>query len=434
MIIVAMAIYTESYLIQSAFSDWEADPVGTTLITRPIAEVRFPKVSVCPPEGSNTILNADLVAVGNRTLTEEDRALLEGEVEHVFVHEHHMMETRRISAMVNSNNIPKLFDGTLVLGDDFDVKIMSMKGTIESPNYKELVEPDIFKQDLDIHHIVSFPHGDYTDLRDRMRGKELSMRLETESSGDGRVEEEVSWIGPKVRLHREPLAWPSARRVCQAEGGHLASYPRFKEWQQHYRVLQATLGKVGRVWLGGTDIEEENRWVWSDGTPWSGWGEGEPAMWYQGFGKDQGDDGQEENCLSADLGDSPMIQHAGNIPHIPPARIPFHVGNDDPCGERYPFLCSLAPSPVSANRTVSRWWTAEDFMFDSLHVWWRRRVAGWSLLDTLPRRMAGFRLEWGLQATQEQEAANQEEGGEGHFAFHQSFQALAVMLSCCPPT
>ena len=69
MIIVAMAIYTESYLIQSAFSDWEADPVGTTLITRPIAEVRFPKVSVCPPEGSNTILNADLVAVGNRTLT-----------------------------------------------------------------------------------------------------------------------------------------------------------------------------------------------------------------------------------------------------------------------------------------------------------------------------------------------------------------------------
>ena len=203
---MVMAIFTESYLIHSAFSDWEADPVGTTLITRPIAEVKFPKVSVCPPDGSNTILNADLVAVSNRTLAGEDRALLEAKVENIFVHEHHMVETRRISAMVNSNNIPKLFDGTLELGDEFDLKIMSMKGKIVSPNYKEEVEPEIFKDDLDIHHIVSLPHVDYIDLMDRMSGKQLTMRLEMETSGDGRVKEELSWIGPKVRLHRDPLA------------------------------------------------------------------------------------------------------------------------------------------------------------------------------------------------------------------------------------
>ena len=56
------------YLIQESFQFWSQNPIKTTIETLPISEVTFPKVSICPPKGTYTDLNYDLMRIGNRSI------------------------------------------------------------------------------------------------------------------------------------------------------------------------------------------------------------------------------------------------------------------------------------------------------------------------------------------------------------------------------
>ena len=60
-------------LIKESFDSWSESPVKTTIETLPIAEIKLPKVTVCPPKKTFTDLNYDLMMTENMTLTEEMR-------------------------------------------------------------------------------------------------------------------------------------------------------------------------------------------------------------------------------------------------------------------------------------------------------------------------------------------------------------------------
>ena len=62
-----------SLLIKESFDSWSESPVKTAIETLPIADIRFPKVTVCPPKNTFTDLNYDLMMTENITLTEEMR-------------------------------------------------------------------------------------------------------------------------------------------------------------------------------------------------------------------------------------------------------------------------------------------------------------------------------------------------------------------------
>ena len=66
-----------------------SSPVMTTITTHPIGQLNFPTVTVCPPKGSNTALNYDLMRLQNRTLSTEDRDFLSKEIKKAFVNEGH---------------------------------------------------------------------------------------------------------------------------------------------------------------------------------------------------------------------------------------------------------------------------------------------------------------------------------------------------------
>ena len=73
-------------LIQQSFSSWADSPVSTTIETRPITDLVFPNVTVCPPRNSFTSLNPDLVMARDKTLSQEERNELSGLVkETIFV-------------------------------------------------------------------------------------------------------------------------------------------------------------------------------------------------------------------------------------------------------------------------------------------------------------------------------------------------------------
>ena len=72
--IVVMAGFTGAgILIYQSFQSWEESPVKTTIETRPIEEMTFPKVTVCPPKNTYTDLNYDLVMTKNKTINETIR-------------------------------------------------------------------------------------------------------------------------------------------------------------------------------------------------------------------------------------------------------------------------------------------------------------------------------------------------------------------------
>ena len=63
-------------MIYQSFEDWHENPVKTTIETKPMTEITFPKVTVCPPKNTYTDLNYDLIMTENVTLTRDTRKQL----------------------------------------------------------------------------------------------------------------------------------------------------------------------------------------------------------------------------------------------------------------------------------------------------------------------------------------------------------------------
>ena len=65
--VVTFGFCTAGFLIYKSFQSWEESPIKTTIETLPISEMRFPKVTVCPPKNSFTDLNYDIILADNLT-------------------------------------------------------------------------------------------------------------------------------------------------------------------------------------------------------------------------------------------------------------------------------------------------------------------------------------------------------------------------------
>ena len=72
-IIVVICFCFGISLIAEAFHSWQLSPIITSVDTQPIGKVTFPEITICPPKGSNTALNIDLLALEKVQLTEVER-------------------------------------------------------------------------------------------------------------------------------------------------------------------------------------------------------------------------------------------------------------------------------------------------------------------------------------------------------------------------
>ena len=59
--VVITGFMAAGVLIQESFKSWSMSPVSISMETLPISELRFPKVTVCPPKNTYTNLNTDLI-------------------------------------------------------------------------------------------------------------------------------------------------------------------------------------------------------------------------------------------------------------------------------------------------------------------------------------------------------------------------------------
>ena len=72
-VIVVGGFTAAIFIINESFKSWSASPVKTTVETSPISDLKFPKLTVCPPKNTFTDLNYDLMITENITLTEKQK-------------------------------------------------------------------------------------------------------------------------------------------------------------------------------------------------------------------------------------------------------------------------------------------------------------------------------------------------------------------------
>ena len=71
--LVIVSFVMSSLLIWESFQSWADNPVRTTTRTVPMKEMKFPKLTVCPPKNTFTDLNYDLILAENVTLTDKKK-------------------------------------------------------------------------------------------------------------------------------------------------------------------------------------------------------------------------------------------------------------------------------------------------------------------------------------------------------------------------
>ena len=110
----------------------------------------------------------------------------------------------------------------------------------------------------------------------------------------------------------KPRSWYKAEEFCEKEGGHLASVT--SEAANEYIFEGKEKRKHDKIWLGGSDQEEEGVWKWSDGTPWN----------FQLWNLQEPSNVTDQDCL---------IQFGLNVKEW----------KDYPCNYERNFVCSKTP-------------------------------------------------------------------------------------------
>ncbi|XP_014829528.1 PREDICTED: ladderlectin-like [Poecilia mexicana] len=81
----------------------------------------------------------------------------------------------------------------------------------------------------------------------------------------------------------KPMSWARAERNCLSMGANLGSVQDLNEYRQIQAMIATASYEVKTAWIGGTDAQELNIWLWSDGSrfTYTDWCSGEPSN-YEG--------------------------------------------------------------------------------------------------------------------------------------------------------
>ena len=93
------------YMIYRSFKTWDESPVITTIESRPIADITFPKLTVCPPKETYTDLNYDIMTTENKTFEKETRNNISNyAIELLYDHLHENM-MKNISKLLDTDRL-----------------------------------------------------------------------------------------------------------------------------------------------------------------------------------------------------------------------------------------------------------------------------------------------------------------------------------------
>ena len=154
-------------LVHQSFK--EESPVSTTIETRPIPELTFPKVTVCPPKNTFTNLNYDLVKIQNMTLDENTRKDLAKYAVELVQEELYNMVMKNLSLLQDDDKYYNWYHGYSLIGLPFiqeqnyevyyRMRTYATSGTIYTKYFGDTFDAD--KVNTDVSYIIEiiFPES-----------------------------------------------------------------------------------------------------------------------------------------------------------------------------------------------------------------------------------------------------------------------------------
>ena len=164
--IVIACFIAASILIEESFKTWSDNPITTTIETRPISEIKFPKVTVCPSKDTFTDLNNVLMEIGNKTfeydLTNENTSVYQVLEKFItfFQHEDFKQRFAKIETFIEHDRFKNWYqsksNAKFPAGDELSIETSAPSGVITSPYFQEGFDLEKFdKMAQYFVHIIS---------------------------------------------------------------------------------------------------------------------------------------------------------------------------------------------------------------------------------------------------------------------------------------
>ena len=101
--VVLSGFIAAAILIYHSVQNWAQSPVKTTISTLPITDLRFPKLTVCPPKDTFTNLNFDLLLTKNLTINNDTRSMF-ADYAFELLHDSFYSEIKENLSIINNDD------------------------------------------------------------------------------------------------------------------------------------------------------------------------------------------------------------------------------------------------------------------------------------------------------------------------------------------
>ena len=280
-VIVSSGLVIGGLLINESFNDWKQSPVGTSEETLSIAEVVFPKFTVCPPKGTHTALNHYLEKSQNVTLNQERKEDLlnlagklveERESWEIMVDSREYGETGKFRNWYKGiSSVAFQFEGiqftesiiqTLDTGKHnidnpefapitrYEMSSFASSGSLQTPWFGKSYDTDTFLHALDYKFAINIP--ELPVEKARRTNLVLDIRLDTKESKGGR--EEIV-LRPPGRLPVETFKNTGTMQIRKRYNvSDLISKPLFDKIHSQIAVLEKIIPEINIPEIPGISI------------------------------------------------------------------------------------------------------------------------------------------------------------------------------------
>ena len=229
-------------LIGNSYLEWQKNPVATSISTLSISDLQFPNVTICPPKGSNTALNYDLMKADSNRLQTKQQQKLQQVAYKIFVEARFQEYYERLLQQINLENLENIFSGYQTIPKTIDnvttATFFSTNGTYHTPAFGGKVRESFFESEQHYRVKLELPKG----VKEQIGSGLLVFDLKVDTRVDLGWNETVRIRNDSAEVfayifHPEEKNWEDAEKTCDSEGGHLASLYSTDQQRDVVKVL-----------------------------------------------------------------------------------------------------------------------------------------------------------------------------------------------------
>ena len=167
-IVVMLGFTGAGIMIYQSFQDWNENPIKTKIDTRPITEIIFPKLTVCPPKNTFTDLNYYLKITENMTLDNDTRNdLINFGVELLYDHLYEIIMTN-LSKIVDDERYYNWYHGYTNIelpyfdkmdGVNYNMRTRAKSGSISTQFFGKHYDDEKVETYVDYRVWILTPHS-----------------------------------------------------------------------------------------------------------------------------------------------------------------------------------------------------------------------------------------------------------------------------------